>query len=226
MKKIFAFVMLAGFSSVISAQYMIIGKDSISLADYKKEYQYGLQNSGIEKTLRSTEDFILLQQFAADKKADTTASFRERMMEKEADLREQYFYPKQVIDPVLNDFMKDSQTEKQVQIFMVQKSAGDTNNYQQIYSDVKAGNITMEDAISKYTKASPKPIFIKPGSVDNNLYAQLKSLPNNSFTPLQDLPGYYAFAKVLGSRPSLGYVVFGTISFPNITNYDTVKNKI
>ena len=226
MKKIFAFVMLAGFSSVISAQYMIIGKDSISLADYKKEYQYGLQNSGIEKTLRSTEDFILLQQFAADKKADTTASFRERMMEKEADLREQYFYPKQVIDPVLNDFMKDSQTEKQVQIFMVQKSAGDTNNYQQIYSDVKAGNITMEDAISKYTKASPKPIFIKPGSVDNNLYAQLKSLPNNSFTPLQDLPGYIAFAKVLSSRPSLGYVVFGTISFPKDANSDTVKNKI
>ena len=226
MKKIFAFVMLAGFSSVISAQYMIIGKDSISLADYKKEYQYGLQNSGIEKTLRSTEDFILLQQFAADKKADTTASFRERMMEKEADLREQYFYPKQVIDTVLNDFMKDSQTEKQVQIFMVQKSAGDTNNYQQIYTDVKAGKITMEDAISKYTKSSPKPIFIKPGSVDNNLYAQLKSLPNNSFTPLQDLPGYYAFAKVLGSRPSLGYVVFGTISFPKDANSDTVKNKI
>lgn len=226
MKKIFAFVMLAGFSSVISAQYMIIGKDSISLADYKKEYQYGLQNSGIEKTLRSTEDFILLQQFAADKKADTTASFRERMMEKEADLREQYFYPKHVIDPVLNDYMKDSQTEKQVQIFMVAKSAGDNNNYQQIYSDVKAGKITMEDAISKYTKASPKPIFIKPGSVDNNLYAQLKSLPNNSFTPLQDLPGYYAFAKVLGSRPSLGYVVFGTISFPKDANSDTVKNKI
>ena len=226
MKKIFAFVMLAGFSSVISAQYMIIGKDSISLADYKKEYQYGLQNSGIEKTLRSTEDFILLQQFAADKKADTTASFRERMMEKEADLREQFFYPKQVLDTVLNDFMKDSQTEKQVQIFMVQKSAGDTNNYQQIYTDVKAGKITMEDAISKYTKSSPKPIFIKPGSVDNNLYAQLKSLPNNSFTPLQDLPGYYAFAKVLGSRPSLGYVVFGTISFPKDANSDTVKTKI
>ena len=226
MKKIFAFVMLAGFSSIMSAQYMIIGKDSISLADYKKEYQYGLQNSGIEKTLRSTEDFILLQQFAADKKADTTASFRERMMEKEADLRERYFYPKQVLDPVLNDFMKDSQTEKQVQIFMVQKSAGDTNNYQQIYSDVKAGKITMEDAISKYTKASPKPLFIKPGSVDNDLYAQLKTLPNNSFTPLQDLPGYYAFAKVLGSRPSLGYVVFGTISFPKDANAESVKSKI
>ena len=226
MKKIFAFLMLAGFSSIISAQYIIIGKDSISLADYKKEYQYGLQNSGIEKTLRSTEDFILLQQFAADKKADTTASFRERMMEKEADLREQFFYPKQVLDPVLNDFMKDSQTEKQVQIFMVQKSAGDTNNYQQIYTDVKAGKITMEDAISKYTKSSPKPFYIKPGSIDNNLYAQLKTLPNNSFTPLQDLPGYYAFAKVLGSRPSLGYVVFGTISFPKDANAESIKTKI
>lgn len=226
MKKIFAFLMLAGFSSIISAQYIIIGKDSISLADYKKEYKYGLQNSGIEKTLRSTEDFILLQQFAADKKADTTASFRERMMEKEADLREQFFYPKQVLDPVLNDFMKDSQTEKQVQIFMVQKSAGDTNNYQQIYTDVKAGKITMEDAISKYTKSSPKPFYIKPGSIDNNLYAQLKTLPNNSFTPLQDLPGYYAFAKVLGSRPSLGYVVFGTISFPKDANAESIKTKI
>lgn len=226
MKKIFAFAMLAGLGSAMSAQYMIIGKDSISLADYKKEYQYGLQNSGIEKTLRSTEDFILLQQFAADKKADTTASFRERMMEKEADLREQYFYPKQVLDPVLNDFMKDSQTEKQVQIFMVAKSAGDNNNYQQIYSDVKAGKITMEDAISKYTKASPKPIFIKPGSVDHILYTQLKTLPSNSFTALQDLPGYIAFAKVLGSRPSLGYVVFGTISFPKDANSETVKTKI
>lgn len=226
MKKIFAFAMLAGLGSAMSAQYMIIGKDSISLADYKKEYQYGLQNSGIEKTLRSTEDFILLQQFAADKKADTTASFRERMMEKEADLREQYFYPKHVIDPVLNDYMKDSQTEKQVQIFMVAKTAGDNNNYQQIYSDVKAGKITMEDAISKYTKASPKPIFIKPGSVDHILYNQLKTSPNNSFTALQDLPGYIAFAKVLSSRPSLGYVVFGTISFPKDDNSESVKTKI
>ncbi|MGZ5188218.1 MAG: hypothetical protein ACXWB5_02145, partial [Kaistella sp.] len=206
MKKIFAFVMLAGLGGAMSAQYMMIGKDSISLADFKKEYQYGLQNSGVEKTLSTTEDFILLQQFAAEKKADTAASFRERMMEKEGELRAQFFYPKQVIDPVLNDFMKDNQTEKLVQIFMVQKTAGDTNNYQQIYNDVKAGKMTMEDAIAKYTKGAPKPIFIKPGSVDNDLYAQLKVLPNNSFTKLQDSPGYIAFAKVINSRPSLGYM--------------------
>ena len=226
MKKIFAFVMLAGLGSTMSAQYMIIGKDSISLADFKKEYQYGLQNTGIEKTLSATEDFILLQQFAADKKADTAASFRERMMEKEADLREQYFYPKQVLDPVLNDFVKDNQTEKQVQIFMVPKTEGDTNNYQQIYNDVKAGKITMDDAITKYTKGAPKPLFIKPGSVDSDLYTQLKSLPNNSYTKLQDSPGYIAFAKVLNSRPSLGYMIFGTISFPKDANSETVKNKI
>lgn len=226
MKKIFAFVMLAGLGSTMSAQYMIIGKDSISLADFKKEYQYGLQNTGIEKTLSATEDFILLQQFAADKKADTAASFRERMMEKEADLREQYFFPKQVLDPVLNDYVKDNQTEKQVQIFMVPKTEGDTNNYQQIYNDVKAGKITMDDAITKYTKGAPKPLFIKPGSVDSDLYTQLKSLPNNSYTKLQDSPGYIAFAKVLNSRPSLGYMIFGTISFPKDANSETVKNKI
>ncbi|MGZ5262787.1 MAG: peptidylprolyl isomerase [Kaistella sp.] len=226
MKKIFAFVMLAGLGGAMSAQYMMIGKDSISLADFKKEYQYGLQNSGVEKTLSTTEDFILLQQFAAEKKADTAASFHERMMEKEGELRAQFFYPKQVIDPVLNDFMKDNQTEKLVQIFMVQKTAGDTNNYQQIYNDVKAGKMTMEDAIAKYTKGAPKPIFIKPGSVDNDLYAQLKVLPNNSFTKLQDSPGYIAFAKVINSRPSLGYMVFGTVSYPKDANAESIKSKI
>ena len=226
MKKIFAFVMLAGLGSAMSAQYMIIGKDSISLAQFKKEYQYGLQNSGVERTLNSTQDFLLLQQFAADKKADTTAAFREKMMEKEAELREQYFYPKQVLDPVLNDFIKDNQTEKQVQIFMVPKTDGDTNNYPQIFNDVKSGKMKMEDAITKYTKGAAKPIFIKPGSVDTDLYAQLKSLPNNSYTKLLDSPGYVAFAKVLNSRPSLGYLIFGTISFPKDANAETVKNKI
>jgi hypothetical protein len=149
--------LLVSFGSFLSAQYMIIGKDSISLDQYKKEYKYGLENNGIEKTIASTEDFHLLQQFAADKKIDTTAAFREKMMDKEGELRSKFFFPKQVIDPVLNDYMKDLQTEKQVQIFIAQKTEGDTNNYQQIYNDVKSGKITMEEAISKYTKSNPKP---------------------------------------------------------------------
>lgn len=226
MKKIVAFMMLAGLGNTLSAQYMIIGKDSISLTDFKKEYQYGLQNAGITKTIKATEDFILLQQFAAQKMVDTTASFREKMMDKEGELRSKFFYPKNVVDPVLNQYLKDSQTEKLVQIFMVQKAEGDKNNYQQIYDDVKSGKMTMEDAISKYTKSGPKGIYIKPGSVDNSLYSEIKVLPNNSLTKLQNTPNYIAFAKVQSSRPSLGYMIFGTISYPKNAESEAMKTKI
>lgn len=217
---------IAALGGKLSAQYMIIGKDSISLADFKKEYQYGLQNTGIEKTINTTQDFVLLQQFAQEKKADTTASFREKMSEKEDGLRTKYFYPTNVIDPVLNAYLKDNQTEKEVLIFMVQKSADDKNDYQQIYNEVKSGKITMEEAITKYTKGSAKAVYIKPGSIDNGLYAELKVLPNNSYTKFINNSGFVAFGKVLNSRPSLGYVIFGTISYPKDANSETMKAKI
>ena len=226
MKKLFAIVLMVGLANTISAQYMIIGKDSISLSDFKTEYQYGLQNSGVEKTIKSTQEFILFQQFAEQKKADTTLAFREKMSEKENELRSKFFYPKQVIDPVLNDYMKDSQTEKEIQVFMVQKAEGDTNNYMQIYNDVKSGKITMEDAITKFTKGSAKSIYVKPGSIDTNMYAELKSLPNNAYTSLADTSTNFAFTKVLNSRPSLGYMIFGTISYPKDGNAEGIKSKI
>lgn len=226
MKKIFATVLMIGLANTISAQYMIIGKDSISLSDFKTEYQYGLQNSGVEKTIRTTQEFILFQQFAEQKKADTTLAFREKMNEKESEIFAKFFYPKQVIDPVLNDFMKDNETEKEVQIFVASKTEGDTNNYQQIYNDVKTGKLTMDEAITKYTKGNSKLLYIKPGSIDTNLYGDLKNLPNNSYTKLIETSTNTAFAKVLNSRPSLGYVVFGTISFPKDGNSEGVKSKI
>ena len=226
MKKLFVLTVLLSLSITLQAQYFIIGKDSISLADFKKEYQYGLQNNGITKTLQSTEDFILLQQFAAEKKADTAAAFREKMMVREGELREQFFYPKHIIDPLLEAYMKDNLTEKEVQIFLVPKTEGDANNYKQIYADVVAGKLKMEDALTKYTKNSPNPVYIKPGSADNALYDALKVLPNNTFTKLMDLPGYIAFAKVLNSRPSLGYMIFGTISYPKDENSEATKTKI
>ena len=226
MKKLFPLMLIAALGGKLSAQYMIIGKDSISLADFKKEYQYGLQNTGIEKTINTTQDFVLLQQFAQEKKADTTASFREKMSEKEDGLRTKYFYPTNVIDPVLNAYLKDNQTEKEVLIFMVQKSADDKNDYQQIYNEVKSGKITMEEAITKYTKGSAKAVYIKPGSIDNGLYAELKVLPNNSYTKFVNNSGFVAFGKVLNSRPSLGYVIFGTISYPKDANSETMKAKI
>ena len=226
MKKLFPLMFIAALGGKLSAQYMIIGKDSISLADFKKEYQYGLQNTGIEKTINTTQDFVLLQQFAQEKKADTTASFREKMSEKEDGLRTKYFYPTNVIDPVLNAYLKDNQTEKEVLIFMVQKSADDKNDYQQIYNAVRSGKMTMEEAITKYTKGSAKAVYIKPGSIDNGLYAELKVLPNNSYTKFVNNSGFVAFGKVLNSRPSLGYVIFGTISYPKDANSETMKSKI
>ena len=226
MKKILGVVLMMGLGSFLSAQYMIIGKDSISIDYFKKEYKYGLETNGIEKTLASTEDFHLLQQFAANKKVDTTASFREKIGEKERELRSKYFFPKEIIDTVLNDYMKDLQVEKQVQIFLVQKTEGDTNDYKKVYEEVKSGKMKMEDAITKYTKDNPSPFYIKPGSVDSDLYADIKTLPLNTLTKLHDRPQYFAFAKVLNSRPSLGYVVFGTISYPKNENSESIKNKI
>lgn len=226
MKKTLVFSLSVFLGITLQAQHMIIGKDTLSLDTFKKEYLYGLQNNGIDKTLETTADFILLQQFAADKKVDTTANFRERMMEKEAELREKFFYPKQVIDPVINAYMKDNLTEKEVQVFLVSKTSTDKTNYRQVYNDVVSGKMKMEDALTKYVKSSPKPIYIKPGSVDNGLYNELKNLPNNSYTSFRDMPGYVAFAKVLNSRPSLGYMVFGTFSYPNDTNAADTKAKI
>ena len=103
MRKIFGVVMMMVLGGGLSAQYMIVGKDSISLAQFKKENVYGLENTGVQNTINTTQNFYLFQQFAADKKADTLTYFRERMAEKESELRSQYFFPAQVIDPVLND---------------------------------------------------------------------------------------------------------------------------
>lgn len=226
MRKIVGVLMMMVFGGGISAQYMIVGKDSISLAQFKKENLYGLENAGVANTINTTQNFYLFQQFAAEKKADTLTYFRERMSEREAELRSKYFFPSQVIDPVLNDFVKDNQTEKEVQVFILEKTEGDKTDYQQVYNDVKSGKLTIEEAISKYTKANPKPIYIKPGSLDNQMYAEIKTLPNNTLTKFFNTPSYIGFAKVLNSRPSLGYMIFGTISFPKDASSDSVKDKI
>ena len=220
---IFAFVFAAQFTS---AQYLIIGKDSLSLADFKRDYQYGLEHNGVAKTIETTEDFILLQQFAESKKADTITTFRENMMQKETELRKEFFFPKKVVDPLLQDYVNSNKNEQKVQIFLVETQDGDTHNYEQIYQDVKAGKISMEEAIQKYTKGNPSPIYLKAGSIDSELYNEVKKLSANTYTGLLKKNGFYAFAKSLGTRPSLGYVIFGTISYPNDEKAEETKNKI
>ncbi|MDP2453282.1 MULTISPECIES: peptidylprolyl isomerase [unclassified Kaistella] len=226
MRKIFGVAMMLALGGALSAQYMIVGKDSISLQQFKKDNAYGLENTGVENTINTTTNFYLFQQFAADKKADTLTYFREKMADKEGELRGKYFFPTQIIDPVLNAYVKDNQTEKEVQVFILEKTPGDTIDYLQVYNDVKSGKMTMEDAISKYTKSNPKPLYLKPGSLDNQMYSAIKNLPNNTMTQFFDTPSYVGFAKVLNSRPSLGYMVFGTISFPKDENAATIKESI
>lgn len=205
---------------------MIIGKDSISLADFKKNNLYGLQNSGVEKTIKTTQDFYLLQQFAEEKKADTAASFKSSMENKEIELRDKLFLPAAVIDPVLNKFIADSKNEIKVLVFLKEIKPEDKTDYKAVYNEVKSGKISMEDAIKKYMDKAGNPFFVKPGSLDNEMYSEIKTLPKNDLTKFYQTSKIVAFAQVLDSRPSLGYLVFGTISYPNDANAATMKTDI
>lgn len=210
----------------LQAQYMIIGKDSISLQDFEKEYAYGLQNNGVENTIKTTQDFYLLQQFAKSKSIDTTTEFRYTLSQREAELRKTYFFPKAVVDPVLQDFINESKTEYAVQFFTVQKQAGDKTDYQQIYQDVKSGKITMDQAITTYTKTGSKPIYLKPGFIDNALFSEIKNLLDGGYTTLVDTPSFVGFGKKLSTRPSLGYLIFATLAYPDDEKATEMKNKI
>lgn len=225
MKKIFGTLLLTA-GSLLSAQYMIIGKDSISLKKFQEEYRYGLENAGVESTVKTAQNFYLYQQFAADKKADTTTAFREKMAAKEAELRSRYFFPAEILDPLMKQFVADNQTERQVQVFLKEKTPGDKTDYRKLYQQVKAGELTIDQAISGHTSGSAEPIYIKPGTLDNGLYSDIKKTANGQLTPLLEAPSYYAFAKVLSTRPSLGYLIFGSVSYPDDASAADTKAKI
>ena len=116
MKKLLAFALFLAFISYKS-QYLIVGKDSISAEKFKTENTYGLENSGIDKTVRSYIEFKLLQNFALNKKADTLSYFKKKMAEREMQLRETLFYPKDIMQSSLNQYFSLNQIEKKIQIF-------------------------------------------------------------------------------------------------------------
>lgn len=225
MKK-FTVTAAALLSGILSAQYMVVGKDSLTLENFKRDNEYGLKNAGIQSTLRTTQDFLLLQQFAAEKRADTTASFRQAVAAKTDELRARYFYPKSVVDPLLKEFVQANNTELKIQLFTVPKSAADIADYRKVYAEVTGGKLKLEDAVKTYMKNSSQPMYIKPGAFDTEMYAELKALKPGSYTKLYENPNYIAFAKLLGSRPSLGYLVFGAISFADDENAAKTKTAI
>ncbi len=227
MKKIFFPVLLAVASQNVFSQYLIVGKDSISVKDYIRDNKYGLENSGPEKSVNATVEFLLLQQLAKEKRADTLNFFVNTVNQKLSEIREQKFYPKSVIDPLLTDFVTSNQKEVQVLLFIKEKKADDKTDYKALYNQVKAGKMTMEDFLAK--NANPeasKAFYVKPGMLDYELYQQVKSTPVNSYTSFIDKGNVVGFAKVVNTRPSLGYMIFGTLTIPKDANYETTKSKI
>lgn len=227
MKKIFFPVLLAVATQNLFSQYLIVGKDSISVKDYIRDNKYGLENSGTEKSVNATIDFLLLQQLAKEKKADTLNFFVNTVNQRLSEIREQKFYPKSVIDPLLTDFVASNQKEVQVLLFIKEKNADDKTDYKSLYNQVKTGKMTMEDFLAK--NANPeasKAFYVKPGMLDYELYQQVKNTPVNSYTSFIDKGNVVGFAKVVNTRPSLGYMIFGTLAIPKDDNYEATKSKI
>ena len=227
MKKIFFPVLLAVATQNLFSQYLIVGKDSISVKDYIRDNKYGLENSGTEKSVNATIDFLLLQQLAKEKKADTLNFFVNTVNQRLSEIREQKFYPKSVIDPLLTDFVASNQKEVQVLLFIKEKNADDKTDYKSLYNQVKNGKMTMEDFLAKNsTPETSKAFYVKPGMLDYELYQQVKNTPVNSYTSFIDKGNVVGFAKVVNTRPSLGYMIFGTLAIPKDDNYEATKSKI
>ena len=227
MKKIFFPVLLALATQNLFSQYLIVGKDSISVKDYIRDNKYGLENSGTEKSVNATIDFLLLQQLAKEKKADTLNFFVNTVNQRLSEIREQKFYPKSVIDPLLTDFVASNQKEVQVLLFIKEKNADDKTDYKSLYNQVKTGKMTMEDFLAKNsTPETSKAFYVKPGMLDYELYQQVKNTPVNSYTSFIDKGNVVGFAKVVNTRPSLGYMIFGTLAIPKDDNYEATKSKI
>ena len=227
MKKIFFPVLLAVATQNLFFQYLFVGKDSISVKDYIRDNKYGLENSGTEKSVNATIDFLLLQQLAKEKKADTLNFFVNTVNQRLSEIREQKFYPKSVIDPLLTDFVASNQKEVQVLLFIKEKNADDKTDYKSLYNQVKNGKMTMEDFLAKNsTPETSKAFYVKPGMLDYELYQQVKNTPVNSYTSFIDKGNVVGFAKVVNTRPSLGYMIFGTLAIPKDDNYEATKSKI
>ena len=207
------------------SQYLIIGKDSISVQKFREENKYGLETAGINSTIKTYTDFKVLQRFAIDKKADTLSYFKAKMAEKNQQLREESFYPKPILQSALNEYLSANLVENKIQVFYVQKTENDTNDYKKIYDEVKNGTLKIEDAILKYSKLKAEPFFVKAGTVDIELEKELQSLQSGNYTKLINTPTLAAFAKLVERRPSLGYIIFGTISYPK-SDAEKMKTQI
>ncbi len=225
MKKYFSLSLLL-IAIGVHAQYLIVGQDSITLKKFKEENKYSLENSGVEKTINSVINFRLLQQFAKEQKADTIAYFRTQMFQKEQELRNNNFYPRNMEESLLKEYLSANQIEQKVLMFFVQKEKDDKNDYTKIYNEVKSGKISMEEAIKKYTKGNAEAVYIKTGLMDHQSDLQLQRLQVGEYSSLVNTASVATFMKLVAKRPSLGYLYFGTLSYPNNAEAENTKKQI
>ncbi len=225
MKKIF-FLLAFLLTTWSFGQYMIIGKDSLSLADFKKQYGQALTTNGVESALTTAQNFYLFQQLAEDKKADTTGYFSQRMASKLNEVHQDYFFDSKDVEQLSRQFVLDNQIERQILVFNLEKTNSDPTSYQKVYQDVVSGKLSMEKAIETYVKKEVRPVYIKPGLIDPTIYREIASLKVGQYTKLAENPRSATFAKLVAQRPSLGYMVFGSLRYPNDQKAAEMKNSI
>lgn len=225
MKKI-VYLSLTLLSGLGFAQVMTVGSDSISLQDFKKDNEQTLKSVGITQTLTSTQDFLLFQQLAEEKKADTTMHFRQRMAQKIQELHDQYFFDPAQVERMTQSYVQANKLERLVHVFTLEKEEGDATDYAKVYQDVVSGRMTMDQAISTYIKKDIKPIYIKPGLIGEDLYKELMAAKAGGYTKLHDQGRSVTFAKLVSTRPSLGYMIFGTLRYADDANAPKQKAAI
>ncbi|AQX13946.1 peptidylprolyl isomerase [Elizabethkingia meningoseptica] len=207
------------------AQSIVINNDAMPVAKFAKEYESGLKNQGIDQTIDSYINFKLIQDFSKSLKADTTQMFRAQVATRLNELKKDSYYPKDLENKFLNDYIAASQKEKQIQVFYAKREEGSKVDFQKIYNDVKLGKTTMDQAILE-AKGDAKPLYVKTGILSPELEADIQKLKVGGYSRFVETPETATFIKVVGERPTLGYLIFGTLSYPNDANSEKVKGEI
>jgi len=208
------------------AQNIIVNNDTISINQFVKEYETGLKTQGIQRTINSHISFRLIQDFSKSMRVDTTTNFKNQLISRLNELKKEGYFPKNLKEKYLEDYILTNQKERQIQIFLADKSK--KKDYGKVYDDVRQGKISMQHAVENETgkNIEIKPIFIKAGTLEYELEKNITKLRVGEYTELIETPKNIMFIKLLSERPSLGYIIFGTLSYANADNSEILREEI
>jgi hypothetical protein len=209
---IFGLMMLA---SATQAQHISVGDTKVSAQQFIKDHAYGLEKIGADKTIQNYVDFTLLQKMAIKKGSDTTQMFVKKTAEVENGIRQKNFMSADLLKKYTQKFAKDSQTEVKYFIFFKKLEAGDKTDYNKVYKEVTSGKMTMAQATEQYKSDVKEAQYIKAGVMDEEIESDLMHAPKNTFSKYISDGKFVLFAQKIDQRPSLGFMIFGSISYPN-----------